>query len=63
MPQTSILSFNSSHVGLAHNLVALFHEHRVNFPAIGDMEKTTPALNNRPQGLEGDRSAVTDDPR
>ena len=62
MPQASILPFHPSHIGLAHNLIPLIDEHRINFPPVSDIEETVPALDDEPQDLEGLGTAITNDP-
>jgi hypothetical protein len=58
MPQTSILSLNPRHVGLADNLITLLNEHWIYLPAIGNIKETLPAFDKTPQTLEGGTTAV-----
>ena len=63
MPQTCILSLNTSHIGLTDNLVTLGNEHPVDFPPIANVEETVAAFDNIPQGLEARSTAVANYPR
>lgn len=48
VPKAGVLPLNASHVGLAHNLVALLNEHRIHLPSIGNIEEALPALDDQP---------------
>ena len=52
MSQSRIFSLNSRHVRLAHNLVAVGDETRINPPTIGDIEIALPGRNDRPERTE-----------
>jgi hypothetical protein len=39
---------HTSHIGLAKNLVSFLNEHWIDLPTISDIEKTAPALDDRP---------------
>ena len=40
VPQPAVLSFDLSHVCFTDNLVAVRHKHRIDLPAICDVEET-----------------------
>ena len=44
-------SFHPVHISLADNLLAFLDEHRIDLPAISDIEETVPALDDEPQVL------------
>ena len=62
MSQSGILAFDSSHIGLADNLIAIGNELGINLETIGDIEKTLPETHHRPQGLKGIGTMVPYDP-
>ena len=48
MSQPSILTFDSGHVGFAHNLVAIWNELRIDLEAICHIEEALPQSNHGP---------------
>jgi hypothetical protein len=56
--QARIFTFNSCHVGFAHNLVAWWNKPWIDAPTIGDIEITVPCSNNCPQRFKGLRTVV-----
>ena len=62
VPQSRILSFHTSHVGLADNLVFIRNKHRIDLPSVCDVEEALPYTDNRPQRLKYLRASITDYP-
>jgi hypothetical protein len=53
MSQSGIFTLNSSHVGLADNLILCVDEHFVDTVTIGNPEIALPNFNHCPQGFKG----------
>ena len=62
MPQAGVFPFNSGHVGLADNLVALRDELRINRIAIRHIEIALPEAHYQPNGLKGFSTVVAQSP-
>ena len=48
MPQASIFSFDTSHIGFADYMITLINKLRINYIAIGHIKETFPSPNNLP---------------
>ena len=63
MPEPSVFSLNSSHVGLADNLVPVRDVLGIHLIAIGHIEEALPETNHNPNGFKRRCTVVTDRPR
>ena len=62
MAQSSVLSFDPSHVRLTHYLIAIWDVVWIHFEPISHVEKTLPQTRDRPQWFKGFGAMVSDSP-
>ena len=62
MSEAGVFSFNSSHVRLADNLIALRNKARIDRPTISDIEIALPTRHEGPQRFKGLSAMVPKNP-
>jgi hypothetical protein len=66
VPQARVFSFDSGHIGLADNLVAVWWSPSgmlpIDLPSIRDIEVALPSFDRCPQRLEGGCTRIANDP-